>query len=113
MRLLLDAQKFDQAIEFYTRLSAALRKKERIRLFYAFACVRSGDYQQAEKVLLEDGGLEVPDVREGETFVTELWLLIEEAKARSTGKEWDMEKATPPFQFEFRAHLQSQPSQDK
>ena len=113
MRLLLDAQKFDQAIEFYTRLSAALQKKERIRLFYAFACVRSGDYQQAEKVLLEDGGLEVPDVREGETFVTELWLLIEEAKARSTGKEWDMEKATPPFQFEFRAHLQSQPSQDK
>ena len=50
----------------------------------------------------KDGGINVPDIREGENTVTDLWLELEELKAKRDGREFDRNAAVVPEQFDFR-----------
>ena len=45
-------------------------------LYRAFAAVHTGRYIEAENILYADGGLVVPDIKEGEVSMSELWYLI-------------------------------------
>ncbi len=87
-------------------LEAALppetRALPRVRLFTAFACVRTDELARAEAILWENGGLIVPDMQEGETSITGLWLALEEAKAAREGRPFDRQTAEPPHIFDFR-----------
>lgn len=74
----------------------------RIQLMLATACVHTGDLARAEAMLWADGGLVVPDVQEGEVSVTELWMILEEAKAAREGRTFDRESAEVPHIFDFR-----------
>lgn len=75
----------------------------RIRLFAAFAEASLGRYAQAETLLRPDGEwLEVPDIREGEISLSDLWYLIEEGKAHQENRPYDRSQHSPPYALDFR-----------
>ena len=44
----------------------------------------------------------IPDVREGETLVTEMWWELEELKAKRDEREFSRQTAEVPAMFDFR-----------
>ena len=50
----------------------------------------------------QNGGIVLPDIREGETIITEMWFLIEELKAKRDGRVFDRETASVPPIFDYR-----------
>lgn len=102
VRMLHDDARWEALLQLEAQLSDAVRALPRVRLYTAFACVHTGDLARAEALLWQDGGLIVPDVREGETSVTGLWMALEEAKALRDGRPFDRDTARPPHIFDFR-----------
>lgn len=90
-------------IQFTSALPEALQQLPRIRLYRANALVNTGDADGAEALLFKDGKwLEVPDMQEGEISLSELWYLIQEARAAREGREFDRSKVSPPYELDFR-----------
>jgi hypothetical protein len=66
----------------------------RLRLLAARAALAGGDRTRAAQIL--SGGIEVPDLREGETSLSDLWR--------------DMYQDQPvPERYDFRMHADDQP----
>jgi PAS domain-containing protein len=70
---LLEAGRSPEALEFVESLPADT-VTPRLRLVEAFAAAAAGDVERAHAILLE--GLDVPDLREGERSVDQLWDLV-------------------------------------
>lgn len=102
IQLLLRDGRYTAILEKTEQLPEAWRHNGRIQLARAIAYLETGKPALAEQVLLADGGLVVPDVREGENSVTDLWFRIEAAKAARDGREFKKERALPPRMFDFR-----------
>lgn len=96
------AKKFDELYDFSNILPVDLQKLPRIKLYKAFACVYTGRYMEAEAIILDEGGLIIPDIKEGEVSLSELWYAIQEAKAKAEGKEFERTTAIVPEIFDFR-----------
>ncbi len=96
---------FSTQMLFTAGLKEELRRLPRIRLYRAFAAAQTGQLDLAEKILWEDGGLSVPDIREGEVSLSEMWFMIEEAKAAREGRTFDRKKARVPHIFDFRMNV--------
>ncbi len=105
MKLLLNAGMNAKILDMAKKLPENVLKVGRIKLYIAFAYARTGQLEKAEELLYEDGGLVVPDIREGENSITELWFEIEEAKAKRDGRPFDREEAEPPANLDFRMHV--------
>lgn len=97
MRTLFETEADREAIELYESASDEVRGSERVKLYYAYALARTGRVKEAEKLLLGDGYLVVPDIRECELTETRLWFLIREL----TKKEGE-ETGEPPRDLDFR-----------
>ena len=68
---LLDDEHPDDALRFLDGLPTDVRARSRMRLLEAWAAVGAGDTARAQAIL--DSGLEVPDLREGERSIDQLW----------------------------------------
>lgn len=75
-----------------------LSEDGRTRMYQASALLHTGQAAQARRLLCADGGLELPDLREGETTITELWLSLKDLPAENGETE------TLPSFFDFRLH---------
>lgn len=73
-------------ISVYDKLASPVKEDGRVRFYLADAYAKSGHTDKAEAILYENGGLIVPDIREGETTITDLWEFIERAKAGDESK---------------------------
>lgn len=93
---------YDNIRRIYNTLGEKVRKDPKIRYFYANASCRCGDIETAEEIIYANGGLQIPDMREGEESLTDLWFAIERAKAEKDGKEFDAAHAKPPAFLDFR-----------
>ena len=74
----------------------------RVQLARAWAHLRRGELQESEGILQRGGGLVVPDIREGENSVTELWYSLQKAKAGEAGVLFDADTVRPQKVFDFR-----------
>ncbi len=90
---------------FVNGLSDEMKQVPRVRLFQAISAVNSGNPELAEEILYANGGLEVPDIQEGEISITDLWFRIQEKKAEREGKTFDRASVRPPKQFDFRMNV--------
>ena len=93
----------DLALNHLATLPEDIQRNTRVRLYALFANVRLGNFDEAERILWQDGGLVVADIREGETLQTEMWFQIEEGKAKREGREFNRAEAEVPEIFDFRA----------
>ncbi len=102
---LANAGLWDVLADYVDGLSDAQKKLPRVRLYLAISAEGRGDLDLAEAILEEDGGLEVPDIKEGEISITELWFSIAEKKAARDGLPFDRATAKPPKKFDFRMNV--------
>ena len=80
----------------------AYLQKPIFQFFRAWALANSGQLEEAEAILLAGGGLEVPDIREGEISITDLYLQIQRKKARLAGKMPCEQDIIVPFKLDVR-----------
>ena len=102
VKLLYHAKMYAKTLDLTQRLPEDIANLGRIKLIKAFAHLQLGEIEKAEELLYEGGGIIVPDIREGENSVTDLWFAIEEAKAAKEGRMFDREEAQPPAHLDFR-----------
>ncbi|MCL2517760.1 MAG: DUF5107 domain-containing protein [Oscillospiraceae bacterium] len=102
VRMLNDAGLYNSVIDFVGTLPENVKKVGRIKLGLAFAYARTENIADAEKLIYDGGVIVIPDIREGEISVTELWYIIEELKAKRDGREFSRETAKPPASLDFR-----------
>lgn len=102
MAAALAAKRYQDAVRVYEALPLQTAKDGRTSMLYACALVKLGDTAGAEKVLYRDGGLVVEDIREGEEFLSQLYLDVERAKAEQAGRPFDADTVTVPRKFDFR-----------
>lgn len=102
MELLINAKLYSEALALSENVTSRVRSIGRVRLYITIANINTGKIDEAEKVLLENGGLVVADIREGENIITNIYLDIEEAKAKRDGRPFDREEADVPAIFDYR-----------
>jgi len=102
----LEAERFDETVRVVERvLPERLREIPMIRFLLASAFVRTGRRREAERILESDGGLDVPDIREGENSLSELYLAIRREEAAEAGIPFDPETVKIPFRFDLRMNV--------
>ena len=102
MELLTDADMNKEALELAEQMPEKVREIGRVKIYILKAYIRLGNIQKAEELFYADGGLVLPDVREGERLVTELYLDLLELKAKESGEPYDRLTAKVPPQFDYR-----------
>ncbi len=96
---------WDILADYVDGLSDSQKQLPRVRLYLAVSAEGRGDLDLAEAILEADGGLEIPDIKEGEISITELWFSIAEKKAARDGLPFDRKTAKPPKKFDFRMNV--------
>ena len=96
LRCLYECERSAESIALFRGENAEIRANERCLLYYAFALARTDRIAEAEKILCgKEGYLVVPDVRECELTVTQLWFYLRKKKGISDPGE-------PPRDLDFR-----------
>ena len=101
-RYMTAAGMWQETVDFYRALPAEAAEIGRVKLCYCKAVLETGDLEGADRLLYEFRTVVVPDIREGENTVTELWFDLEEARAKREGRAFDRATATPPAELDFR-----------
>lgn len=102
MELLLGAEMYEDALELAAGMDPVMQTVGRVQLYTAQAHIRLDHIEEAETVLYAGGGVILPDIREGELSITELYLDIAEKKAARNGVPFDRETAPVPPIFDYR-----------
>ena len=82
MKLLALHEKYLEILALYPRLKPSDRNRPTVRLHYAVGLAGVGRWAEAEDILLQDDGLELPDAREGDVKITSLFMRVEDALGR-------------------------------
>ena len=88
--------------ELFSILPVESQKIPMLRFLHASALVRLGNWRDALAVLEENGGLEVPDIREGETSFSDLYISIRQLEAQEKGIALKPNEIAIPFRFDLR-----------
>lgn len=96
------AKLWDELISFTDEIWDKMQDVPRVRFFRCVALCYVGRLEESEEILMCNGGLKIPDMKEGETYITSFWYDLMEAKAKKEGKPFDREKESPPKIFDFR-----------
>jgi tetratricopeptide (TPR) repeat protein len=102
LRCLYNNARFDKLKEVYEKLPESIKTEPRCMVYYAFSLVENGNVEGAEKILYKDGGIIVPDIREGETITLDLWIAIEKKKAQLKNTVFNENDIDPPAFVDFR-----------
>ena len=90
-----------KAVDHFWKIAPELQRLPRVRLSEAQALVGLERLEEAEAILLQDGGLIVPDIREGEQTMSEVWLALQQKKY-GLGREAAEKIAPVPYRMDFR-----------
>jgi len=93
---------YERLYKFCVNVHESLQEVPRIRMYKAIAAVKIGDLKTAEEIFYRDEVFEIPDQREGEVSLTELWYDIEELRAKQRGEVFDRENIVCPEKYNFR-----------
>ena len=90
------------ALALWPRLTTQIQNRPMNRFLYADALAHTGKLQEAEEMLLANGGLAIPDIREGEISTSELYIYIQVEKAKLEGKTLDPKAVKVPYVLDLR-----------
>ncbi len=102
LKMLLELKAYDRMTDLFAALTPALRERPLIKFMHACALAHTGKLSEAENILLENGGLDIPDIREGENSTSELYIFIQMEKAARTGKCISPDQVNVPFALDLR-----------
>ena len=86
---------WQELLNLYETLPPTLQADGRLTFYRAMAFYETGCTEEAYGLLMKDGGMSLPDIREGERALGELWTEIHK---KMTGED-----KTVPYQFDFVA----------
>lgn len=101
-KMLLGLGAYDKMLELSSLLDEKLLAFPLIKFMQAYALAYTGKIDQAEAVLLENGGLDIPDIREGENSTSGLYLYIQQQKAKRDKIPFVAENICIPFKLDLR-----------
>ena len=104
------SKKYCEFVEFYENAHPELKKAGRLRMFVGKFLVELNRIDEAEKYI--NKGLSLPDIREGEYSMTNIWVEMYRKKiafelgvdADSISDEKVNEKYPIPYEIDFRMH---------
>ena len=102
LKMLLEQEAYSKLLELICQISGKIRYLPLIRFMESAGLAHLGQLDEAEKILIENGGLEIPDIREGENSTSGLYLFIQREKTNKTGKEFDPDSVKVPFKLDLR-----------
>lgn len=95
-RCLFEQEMYDEIISRFESESPDILSNERCLLYYAYALAKTGRKSDAEKIICDNSKyLVVPDIRECELTVTDLWYFIQKKKGIENPGD-------PPYDLDFR-----------
>ncbi len=83
-------------------LSEQVKARPMNKFLYADALAHTGKLQEAEAIIMANGGLEIPDIREGEISTSELYIYIQVEKAKLQGITLDPKQVQVPRTLDLR-----------
>jgi tetratricopeptide (TPR) repeat protein len=98
-------QAYRELVELYGCLGADAASRPMVRLLYAFGLAYTGELEAAEAILMENGGIQVPDIQEGEQSCSQLYIHIQQKKAEREGKSLDPNEIQIPQSLDLRMHF--------
>ena len=100
--MLLGLGEYDKMADLLKTMSPEIRTLPFIQ--YMDACVNAytGKLEKAEQILMQNGGLNIPDIREGENSASQLYIYIQQKKAELEGKIITPDQVVVPFNLDFR-----------
>ena len=102
MELLTDADMNNEALKLASDLPESTQQIGRVKIYILKAYIRLGNIEKADDIFNENGGLVLPDIREGERLMTELYLDLLQLKARRDGQPFDRATAKVPVKYDYR-----------
>ena len=102
MELLTDADMNNEALKLASDLPEATQQIGRVKIYILKAYIRLGNIEKADEIFNENGGLVLPDIREGERLMTELYLDLLQLKAERDGQPFDRATAKVPVKYDYR-----------
>jgi hypothetical protein len=102
MKTYVEAGDYRNLAAFFEMLPAAMQQIPMCRLIYCKALVQTGRLDEAENVLMADGGLRVPDIQEGENSTSEIYISLQIAKAKKQGITLEAKDVKVPVMFDYR-----------
>ena len=106
-RNMCEGKLYTSVLECYEKLPPELKAIPMNKIYYTTALLYTGRPEEAEAILMENGGLEVPQLREGEGSLSNLYVAIQCAKAEKQGKTLDPAQVEVPNKLDFRMDHQS------
>ena len=100
INLFMQSGNYKEAMEIYELLDESIKFAPRLRMYLSMCYLKTGDAQTAEDILYENGGLDVPDYREGEKFLNNLYKGIRMAKYGEKEEEIEV-----PMQFNYIVYM--------
>ena len=102
LKMMLQLEAYPLMKKLIQALPAELTALPLIKLMKSFALAYTGELEAAEALLMENGGISVPDIREGENSTSQLYLYIQAEKARRNGVPFDASTAQVPYSLDLR-----------
>lgn len=102
LKSLLILEQYQPMVEAISKLTPEVRQKPQIQFLYASAIAHLGKLDEAEAIVMKDGGMEVPDIREGEISTSELFIYIQIQKAKLKGIALEAKDVDIPYALDLR-----------
>lgn len=96
LRLLIEDEKYCETIDLFSKIDSKLQDNARLRMYLSLAYLKAGNAEKANKILTENGGLNLLDFREGDKMLDILYRGIRKALYNEDDKD-----ITVPEQFDF------------
>ena len=100
--MLLELEAYDKMLDLISLVKEEVGRLPLTKFMHAYALAYTGKIDEAEVILLENGGLDIPDIREGENSTSGLYLYIQEQRAKRNGQPFDAKKVDVPFLLDLR-----------
>jgi tetratricopeptide (TPR) repeat protein len=101
LKMLLNLEAYENMSGIITQLPAEVAELPLIKMMKSFALAYTGNLDEAEHILLNEIS-EIPDIREGENSTSQLYIYIQQQKARKLGKEVAPGDVEVPWHLDLR-----------
>lgn len=101
LKMQLNLEAYETMSEIIKRLSNEIAELPLIKMMKAYALAYTGSLEEAESILLNEIS-EIPDIREGENSTSQLYIYIQQQKARKQGREISPAEVDVPVHLDLR-----------
>ena len=99
--MLLNLEAYENMSGIIAQLPENIAGLPLLKMMKAFALGYTGNLDEAEHILLNEIS-EIPDIREGENSTSQLYIYIQQEKARKLGKEISPGEVEVPWHLDLR-----------